>query len=179
MRITSRRRESPSEILREESIRKEFHHILFEKEIKVRRQLFLVSCIVFLAVSSLPAAVRSVRAETNKTTVREEPGGTSAKEHFSREKEEFERTAREKLKEFDQKIKDLEMKTKEAGSQAMAEIKQEMHELREKRTALKSDIEKLEASSEKTWETAKQKVKNAMEELEEAYDKTRDKLRSQ
>ena len=40
-------------------------------------------------------------------------------------------------------------------------------------------MEKLEASGKKTWEAAKQKVRDAMDELEEAYNKVRDKFKSE
>jgi len=49
----------------------------------------------------------------------------------------------------------------------------------ELRAALKKEMETLEAKSKEEWEEAKQKVRAAGDELEHAYNKVRDKFKSE
>jgi BMFP domain-containing protein YqiC len=138
-----------------------------------RKWLSVLICMSFLVVLFLPGAMKSILAEGDKTTVKEETGGTSAREDFSEEKKDFERKTREKLKEFDDKMADLEVKAKEAGSKAKAEVKEQMDKLREKWVALRREMEKLETKSKEKWEAAKEKVYAALDELEKTDNKAR------
>jgi len=135
-------------------------------------------CICFFAVLVLPGFVKDVRGqgEEGKTEVEKK---SATKEKLTEDKEEFERKTKEKLNEFDKKMDELEAKVKKAGSEAKAEGKEQLQELKKKRAALKRDMEKFEASSDRTWKTVKRKVEHSVDELEEAYNKVRDKFRSE
>ena len=89
-----------------------------------KKWLSVLICMSFLVVASFPGVVKIVQAQKDKTVVKEEPDGMSAKKEFLAEKKEFKRKTKEALKDFDKKMDKLEMKAKEAESKAKAEAKE-------------------------------------------------------
>ncbi len=144
--------------------------------------LSVLICISFVAMLFLPGLVKNVRGQgaEGKPNVEKKSGETaSTKEKFSEDKKEFEAKAKARLHELGRKIDELEAEAKKAGSKVKTETKEGLQELKEKRAALKKDMKKLKARSKTKWEEAKQKIQSAGDELEEAYNKVRDKFKSE
>ena len=147
---------------------------------KKSKWLSVLICMSFVAVLFLPGFVKNVQGQAEEPKMEKKSGETpAAKERFVEEKTEFKAKAKARLDELDKKIKELETELKKGGSKMKAETKEGLQDLKKKRAALKKEIEKLKATSKTKWEEAKQKVEAAGDELEEAYNKVRDKLKSE
>ncbi len=149
---------------------------------KKSKGLSFLVCMFSVALLLWPGFAKTVGGQEieGKPGAEKKAGETSAtKGKFSEEKKEFEAKAKARYADLDKKIKKLEAESKKTGAKVKTEAKEGLQELKEKRAALKKEIKKLKARSKAKWEEAKQKIQAAEDELEEAYNRVRDKFKSE
>lgn len=142
------------------------------------RHLSVAVCIMFFSVLFLAGVTKNVRGDQG-TSIEEKSGEKSSDKKFSEEKKEFKQEMKQRLDVLDNKIKELEAELKKVGSKAKTESKEGLKELKNKRAELKKDMKKLGAKSRRKWDVVKGKVRDAMDDLEDAYNKVRDKFKTE